>query len=103
MKNITKIIGAGIISLTSLAGCDNEDSLKSYNTDLNGDGKIDFVEKDGKRYRHLINIGNNEYQEVELRIVDGIPFFRADKGYFNPWGQYLADDGKIVDLKSHRF
>ncbi|MEX2017243.1 MAG: hypothetical protein WD876_02120, partial [Candidatus Pacearchaeota archaeon] len=61
------------------------------------------VERNGERYSHYINIGNNEYQKVTLIAVDGIPFFRAEKGYFNPWGQYLGDDGEIVDLRNKKF
>ena len=104
MKTITKILGVGILGLIGLTGCDNHDTPEDYNTDFNGDGKIDIIEKIGEnRHRYFINLGNNEYQEVTLRIVDGMPFFRAEKGYFSPWGQYLSDNGKITDLKNHKF
>ena len=103
MKTLTKILTIGAITLVSLVGCVKKEFHKTCNTDLNGDNKLDFVESFGNKQKYFINVGNNEYQEVKLKLFDGIPFFRAEKGYFSPWGEYLSDDGNIINLKSIKF
>ncbi len=106
MKNtLRNLIVAGIIS-SSLIGCNSKVECpcqENLSVDINGDGRPDYVESHGINKKYFINVGNNEYQEVKLIINDGIPFFRAEKGYFDSWGIYLGDDGNIKDLKTKKF